>query len=201
MEQGLEYDGQGSAAEFVIDAVSVDYSSEKRKQECMKLIDRLASAASTKVSQHCIKLSSPRGAPGNKAAKASGQKPVVKPLQQFAFLLGRSWKQVTRDKAATVSRLTSTISSASTFAIVFFRLGYDQPSSRSRLGLLQVSAVSTAMTSMIKTIGVFSKGSRPSSRFFPFEFFLGRPYGLFPPLFMSNKLGFIAFPCAQKKLW
>ena len=44
--------------------------------------------------------------------------------------------------------------SALIFGAIFYRMGRSQSSIQDRLGLLQVSAINTAMSSLVKTIGV-----------------------------------------------
>ena len=71
--------------------------------------------------------------------------PPPRPLRsgwwrQFTLLLGRSWRQATRDKAANVARAGSSISSAVIFGAIFFRLPRTQTAIQDRFGLLQVRA-------------------------------------------------------------
>jgi ABC-type multidrug transport system ATPase subunit len=77
--------------------------------------------------------------------------------QQFALLLRRSWRQISRDKGAASSRLASNLSSAVMFAGIFWRMGRSQASITDRLGLLQVSAINAAMSSLVKTLNVFPR--------------------------------------------
>jgi hypothetical protein len=42
--------------------------------------------------------------------------------RQFRLLLQRSWRQISRDKAATSARLMSNLSSAVIFGAIFFRM-------------------------------------------------------------------------------
>jgi hypothetical protein len=82
-------------------------------------------------------------------------KPTNKTNRQFRLLLARSWRQVTRDRATAIARLSSNLSSALVFGAIYFRLGRGQHTVQDRLGLLQVSAINTAMSSLIKTLQVF----------------------------------------------
>lgn len=52
--------------------------------------------------------------------------------------MGRSWKQISRDRATNVARLGSNISSAAIFGAIFWRMARKQSSIQDRLGLLQV---------------------------------------------------------------
>lgn len=64
--------------------------------------------------------------------------PRVGFLRQFRLLLVRSWRQVTRDRPATIARAVANISSAIIFGAIFFRMKRKQSSVQDRLGLLQV---------------------------------------------------------------
>lgn len=77
--------------------------------------------------------------------------------RQFRFLAVRAWRQVLRDKAALAARAGSSVFSALVFAAVYWRLGRSQAAIQSRTGLLQVVAVNAAMTSVVKTLGLFPK--------------------------------------------
>ena len=58
---------------------------------------------------------------------------------QGRVLLQRSWKQIKRDKATTVARIMSNVSSAIIFGSIYWRTGLQQSSIQNRMGLLQVS--------------------------------------------------------------
>jgi ABC-type multidrug transport system ATPase subunit len=160
---GLNPDVGTSEAEFVVDAVSVDYSNQQRHDDSLRAIANYARACKEKQSRekqavpHARVNGAANGTDGDGKNLRSEQRPLVNAPTQFRLLLSRSWKQVLRDKKARSSRIASTVSSATTFAILFWRLSRDSASIKSRIGLMQVSAVSTAMTSLVKTIGVFSK--------------------------------------------
>lgn len=79
------------------------------------------------------------------------------PRRQFALLLKRSWRQISRDSSAASARLASNLSSALMFGAIFFRMGRTQASIKDRLGLLQVSAINAAMSSLVKTLNVFPR--------------------------------------------
>lgn len=69
----------------------------------------------------------------------------------------RAWRQVLRDKAALSARAGSSVFSALVFCAVYWRLGRSQAAIQSRTGLLQVCAVNAAMSSVVKTLGIFPK--------------------------------------------
>jgi ABC-type multidrug transport system ATPase subunit len=77
--------------------------------------------------------------------------------RQFALLLRRSWRQISRDKGAASARLASNLSSALMFGAIFWRMGRSQASVTDRLGLLQVCAINAAMSSLVKTLNVFPR--------------------------------------------
>jgi hypothetical protein len=60
------------------------------------------------------------------------------PCRQFRLLLQRSWRQISRDKAAAMARLMSNLSSAIIFGAIFFRMQKKQSNIQDRMGLLQV---------------------------------------------------------------
>jgi hypothetical protein len=60
------------------------------------------------------------------------------PCRQFRLLLRRSWRQITRDKAAAMARLSSNMSSAVIFGAIFWRMQKKQSNIQDRMGLLQV---------------------------------------------------------------
>jgi hypothetical protein len=60
------------------------------------------------------------------------------PCRQFRLLLRRSWRQITRDKAAAMARLSSNLSSAAVFGAIFWRMQKKQSNIQDRMGLLQV---------------------------------------------------------------
>jgi hypothetical protein len=47
--------------------------------------------------------------------------------RQFRLLLQRSWRQISRDKAAAMARLMSNLSSAVIFGAIFFRMQVGGP--------------------------------------------------------------------------
>jgi len=80
---------------------------------------------------------------------------VTKFIVQFKTLLLRSWRQVTRDRPLNIARFASSVFSALLFGAIYFKLGKGAGTVPDRLGLLQVAAVNTAMTSLIKATTSF----------------------------------------------
>jgi hypothetical protein len=70
---------------------------------------------------------------------ASRRSHRLPPLRlQLRVLFKRSWRQVTRDKAAIKLRVITNMQSAVTFGIIWWRLRRVQQAIASRIGLLQV---------------------------------------------------------------
>jgi ABC-type multidrug transport system ATPase subunit len=156
---GVACPPHSNPAEFLLDLAAVDYSSEDAAAASRLRIASLAAAWTTRAA--AAAKASPL--PGADAAGVSASSssalcaPQLPWWVQFRLLLQRSWRQVTRDKAAFTARLASSLSSALIFASVFWRLGTSQAAIQSRLGLLQVCAVNAAMSSLVKTLSVFPR--------------------------------------------
>lgn len=141
-------------AEFFADLVAIDHTNPETEAESKSRVDRLAAAWK--------EAHPPTAHAGALGATASGalasQATATCSLQrQFALLLKRSWRQVTRDKATAASRASSQLSSAAVFSAIYWRMGRGQAGIQNRLGLLQVAAVGTAMSSLIKCLNVFPR--------------------------------------------
>ena len=76
------------------------------------------------------------------AAAARGAHPLPPLRRQVRALFKRSWRQVTRDKAAIKLRIFSNVQSAVVFGVIWWRLRRVQTAVSSRLGLLQVRPAS-----------------------------------------------------------
>lgn len=141
-------------ADFLADLIAVDFSSpeteDATRARVKALVDAWEGGHSARQQLHMQRTPSGVGAviPAPKRKGGSW-------IRQFGLLLTRSWRQVTRDKATAMARLMSNLSSAIVFGAIYFRMGRSQSSIQDRLGLLQVSAINTAMSSLIKTLSVF----------------------------------------------
>ncbi|GBF92012.1 ATP-binding cassette transporter [Raphidocelis subcapitata] len=140
-------------ADFLADLIAIDFTSPETEAASRARVDAIVEAWAA---------SSAAAAPAHMPRTASAAGSLVpaprargRLLRQFGLLVRRSWRQVTRDKATAVARLMSNLSSALIFGAIYFRMGRSQSSIQDRLGLLQVSAINTAMSSLIKTLGVF----------------------------------------------
>lgn len=147
---GFECPVHFNPAEFLADSLAIDHSTPESEKDSMRRVDDLAAAwkksnpfVNKRVQVDTSLLDDELHQPGCSIGR------------QVLLLLGRSWKQIARDKATLLSRASSSMSSALVFSTIYWRLGKKQPDIQSRLGLLQVSAVGTAMTSLIKTLNVF----------------------------------------------
>ncbi|GAB4820462.1 hypothetical protein N2152v2_007508 [Parachlorella kessleri] len=158
--QGYNCPEHYNPAEFLADLVALDHTSPEAEDESRARLDSLAAA--WRARQHKEAAQAAAAAAAGEAALASygdngGEEegPRCGLPRQVQLLFGRSWRQVTRDKPTNIGRAMSQISSAVVFAGIYWRLGRSPTSIQNRMGLLQVSAVGTAMTSLIKTLNVF----------------------------------------------
>lgn len=139
-------------AEFLADLVAVDHSDSKEERDSEQRIQRLVSAWNAAAKEDHMDQTSTRE---EKGKGLHVHRPACGLPRQVALLLRRSWRQITRDRATAISRASSQLSSAIVFSTIYWRMGRGQASIQDRLGLLQVSAVGTAMSSLIKTLNVF----------------------------------------------
>jgi hypothetical protein len=141
-------------AEFLADLVAVDHSSPESEAASAARVASLAAAwrQAHPPRQHASP--TPGSASGDEAAAAAAAAaaPGCSLRRQVALLFQRSWRQVTRDRATAASRASSQVSSAVVFSSIYWRMGRGQADIQNRLGLLQVAAVGTAMSSLIKTL-------------------------------------------------
>ncbi|MBA0636748.1 hypothetical protein Godav_025067, partial [Gossypium davidsonii] len=146
-------------AEFLADLISIDYSSSDSVYSSKKRIDALVEAFST---QSAVLYATPlTGKTGPKQGMKFGKKIAAKRKggwwRQFWLLLKRAWMQASRDGPTNKVRARMSIASAIIFGSVFWRMGRSQTSILDRMGLLQVTAINTAMAALTKTVGVFPK--------------------------------------------
>ncbi|KAF8057645.1 FUM1 [Scenedesmus sp. PABB004] len=193
-------------AEFVADLISIDFTTPEAEAGSRACVDALAAAwaqaeaaAATAAAGAAGAHHIARTASGEAALGAVSPRPKAGWRRQFALLLRRSWRQITRDKAAAIARLSSNLSSAVIFGAIFWRMGRKQSSIQDRMGLLQargrrelharaparppggaalcagarpqplpfpcsrrrgrvqVAAINTAMSALVKTITVFPR--------------------------------------------
>ncbi|KAB2097309.1 hypothetical protein ES319_A01G162900v1 [Gossypium barbadense] len=137
---GYQCPDHANPAEFLADLISIDYSSADSVYSSKKRIDALT---------------------GPKQGMKFGKKIAAKRKggwwRQFWLLLKRAWMQASRDGPTNKVRARMSIASAIIFGSVFWRMGRSQTSILDRMGLLQVTAINTAMAALTKTVGVFPK--------------------------------------------
>jgi ABC-type multidrug transport system ATPase subunit len=145
-------------AEFFIDLISTDFSSAATEADSKEKQARFAAAVPTELpvralsSQQLVPLHSRLGAPTSRRGllgRAQGA------IQSFSLLFVRAARQVLRDKPLNIARLSSSLFSSLLFGAIYFKLGKGASTVADRLGLLQVAAVNTAMTSLIKATTSF----------------------------------------------
>ncbi|XP_027367247.1 ABC transporter G family member 7 isoform X3 [Abrus precatorius] len=147
-------------AEFLADLISVDYSSADSVCSSQKRIDGLVESFSQRVST--VIYATPITIDDfSKSRKKISKRTVAKKSggwwKQFQLLLRRAWMQASRDAPTNKVRARMSIASAIIFGSVFWRMGKSQTSIQDRMGLLQVTAINTAMAALTKTVGVFPK--------------------------------------------
>ena len=150
-------------AEFLVDLVSVDTSSDAKQKESEARVDALAAAwdkrgrddAGADDAENDADASRSDGPEGVSVPAASANRRAGL-AAQFFMLLKRSWRQVRRDGATNKIRLSTSMNSALVFGSIFWRMGLTQTSIQDRLGLLQVSAINAAMAALMKTLTAFT---------------------------------------------
>lgn len=145
-------------AEFFSDLISVDPSNPETELQTRLRIKQLAEAARQKAQEDGGDGDAEEADDllGTRPTEADNESPCSW-RKQFLLLLGRSWRQATRDKATNFARAGTNVSSALIFGSIFWRMGRKQTSVQDRLGLLQVSAINAAMSSLVKTLNVFPR--------------------------------------------
>lgn len=156
---------RANPAEFLIDLVSIDYSSPEAEAETRRKVEGLAGAfamfrrkrVSFDAGLKRRRRTSSSEAPvqlGGVAAAAEAR--TCAPLgTQVLWLLRRAWKQIARDKPTNRLRLSTNVNSAFVFGSIFWRMALGQSRIQDRMGLLQVCAINTAMASLTKTCQIF----------------------------------------------
>jgi hypothetical protein len=152
---GYPCPNQVSPAEFYVDLISVDYSSPEKEEESKHRIQELGDALrATQLkdgySQDDMSISN-NGNYRSVGTLKRGLGGMLKTaLTKFVLLYRRAWRSVSRDKSLNIARFMSSLFSALLFGAIYFRMGNGSSTVPDRLGLLQVAAVNTAMTSLIK---------------------------------------------------
>eukprot|EP00951_Prasinocladus_malaysianus_P012123 scaffold90212_cov48-Prasinocladus_malaysianus.AAC.1 len=154
MKAGLPNPEGENPAEYLIDQIAMDNSSPEGKRASEERVARLVALqreASKQASMASMANSSSSGNLG--VAMLRTQAPRSSVWAQFKMLFKRAWRQVTRDKATNIARLSSSIGSAVIFGTIFFRIGYTQAAVQSRMGLMQFGEI-THIQGAMKCSGV-----------------------------------------------
>ncbi|CAG9467340.1 unnamed protein product [Pedinophyceae sp. YPF-701] len=141
-------------AEHLIDTVSIDYSKQDSEEVTRRRLEQILADGREWNLRRTIP--APRGTDASVYAPAM-ERPRSGFLRQLRLLLVRAWRQSARDSATNAARLGSSIASALIFGSIYQGLGLSQASIQNRQGLLQVAAVNTAMSSLVKTLNVFPR--------------------------------------------
>lgn len=150
-------------AEWLADLVAIDHTSPDSEARSRARLDRLTaawrsrSAAAPVTTAQVPPSASATSLAAGAEAVGGARTPSCGLRKQVALLFGRSLRQVLRDRAPNLGRASSQVSSALVFASIYWRMKRSQSSIQDRMGLLQISAVGSAMTSLIKTLNVFPR--------------------------------------------
>jgi ABC-type multidrug transport system permease subunit len=184
-------------AEYFVDLVSIDYSTPETeaasKQRIKLLADAFFKKYSNKYNTLFKKLKEESKHQKSKAIKPARRNSIILEIKKFGILFNRAWKQVTRDKSLNIARFMSGLFSGLLFGAIYFRLGAGASTVADRLGLLQVAAVNTAMTSLIKattsfvTEKIIIQRERKSGSYSVASYFISKLLAEFP---LS-----VLFPC------
>jgi ABC-type multidrug transport system permease subunit len=152
-------------AELIIDLVSIDMSSPEMERKSHERLALLADyfqkhqKKTRKDSHHSQSVVGNELVATSVAAGAVSRRKPAKTgasmIEQFRLLFIRSWRQVHRSKVANFARACANIGSGVVFGCIYYKLGKGQSSMNDRLGLMQVAAVNTAMSTVIKTLNAF----------------------------------------------
>ncbi len=155
-------------AEYYIDLVSIDYSSLEAEQASRDRIESLAlqykQKRSLKNSQVAISMQQQSGGSvksDRQIYRHSGPvwrrmwSKVGRSLKEFQVLFTRAWRNISRDKPLFIARFMSGLFSALLFGAIYYKMGDSAATVPDRLGLLQVAAVNTAMSALIKATTSF----------------------------------------------
>ncbi|GAA5875055.1 hypothetical protein JCM3774_003416 [Rhodotorula dairenensis] len=152
---GKECPQHFNPADFVIDAVSVDYHSVAEEATSKASIDRLVSAWRDE------QTTTEKGTrpPYEAQCATTGQHMSAKlrktPFSRaFPVILGRSFRNLRRQPDVFVARISNPPLMACLFWIYFARLGYGPSSSQDRIGLLQ-ETTALPFVGMLACIAIF----------------------------------------------
>ena len=164
-------------AEFLVDLISVDFSSPENEARSRTRIASLQEAFGEGIGAE-LAAAGLQGSTMSAQSLVEARAPVA---TQVLWLLRRSWKQITRDKITNRVRLGVNVNSAIVFGSIFFQMTRKQSTIQDRFGLLQVAAINTAMASLTKTCQIF-----PTEKTIVAEERAGGAYSVAP--YLASKL-------------
>ena len=130
--KGVAEDRAGNDAEALIDLISIDYSSAEKQAQTQEVRDRIVTSwrrvGSVKKQYEkrvTFELDAGAAAAAPDAAAAPRRRrrrPIRGLFFQFRRLLARSFSQLCRDKATSITRLTTALSSACVFSSIYWKV-------------------------------------------------------------------------------
>eukprot|EP00475_Leptophrys_vorax_P003406 TRINITY_DN12009_c0_g1_i1.p1 TRINITY_DN12009_c0_g1~~TRINITY_DN12009_c0_g1_i1.p1 ORF type:complete len:643 (+),score=189.13 TRINITY_DN12009_c0_g1_i1:173-1930(+) len=178
-------------ADHLLDIISVDYRSKEIELETKKRVDKFEAAYRDNMRDHFDGtkpelLAAPSAAGGEGGTAAKGEdidkildiQPGASFFLQFKLLFMRSFKEVSRDKFATVIRLFQTLFFAILVGLIYLNLGNGQASIVSRVGLLFFLCINQAFGAMFGVISRFPAEKEIYNRENSLGFYHTLPYFL-----------------------
>ncbi|QDZ23790.1 ABC transporter [Chloropicon primus] len=145
---GIPLPEQTNLSEFFLDVISIDFDNEaETRGNLMKLVRNFRDDAAQ------VARVVGKGPSGRRRAQACHKNF----WHSVKLLYLRSFRQVARDRATNILRLTTNLNSAIVFGSIYWRMKRTQSTIQDRQGLLQVVAINTAMSSITKTLTAFSR--------------------------------------------
>lgn len=155
--QGFHCPEHYNPAEFFADLISIDCSSveseKASKDRVARLIENWKKTDSAQYQFSPSKEDSSQVVNG--FMLNTGEPRRSNWFRDFRLLFGRSWKQARRDKKTNFARLGMNLGSALIFGGIYFQMKMISSAVQDRVGLLQLAAVNTAMSSLVKTVNIF----------------------------------------------
>ncbi|GAA5992258.1 hypothetical protein JCM10908_001843 [Rhodotorula pacifica] len=138
-------------ADFVIDAVSVDYHSAEQEEATRASIDHLVSAWKVERGEKERVTYEPKENTGQHMSAKLRKTPFTR---AFPVVLARSFRNLRRQPDVFIARVSNPPLMACLFWIYFARLGYGPSSSQDRIGLLQ-ETTALPFVGMLACIAIF----------------------------------------------
>ena len=155
-------------ADFIIDAVSVDYKDPASTEECVRRVDALLAA--WRVRPAAVLTAAAAGRGGAQYGAVDGESKAwlarimeerhprgeawAKSATAFRLLSSRCFQELTRDKSAVALKMAANVFFALIFGLVYFRMDRSQTSLQNRTGILFFTAMNMAFGISIDTASV-----------------------------------------------